>query len=257
MIKVQERFDSDGWGPWSVKGDVIHVQPPVSVISKVLAIRLHLDDCPADSGALRYTRQPPTWIPEPRANKESTGRTGSGLPGSKGRRISDEPITLAFLAPSKSPNSRRVIHLESAATNCQSLFAGAIAWPRPSVDRPASFDSIARPYRWLEYLTFGPTSNVAASTSSISLRRTASAHPRRRRRPFHLPAPRRKPPNHTSTLSTPAHPCSTSSPNELLPRPSARGAENNPLRRTHLHPPTHPTTSSSPTSSSTASSRTT
>ncbi len=33
---------------------------------------------------------------------------------------------------------------------------GAIAWP--SVDSPShvNFDPIARPYRWLEYLTFGP-----------------------------------------------------------------------------------------------------
>jgi trans-aconitate methyltransferase len=38
----------------------------------------------------------------------------------------------------------------------QSHSSGAIEWPSLDSHRPANFDPIARPYRWLEYLTFGP-----------------------------------------------------------------------------------------------------
>jgi ubiquinone/menaquinone biosynthesis C-methylase UbiE len=36
------------------------------------------------------------------------------------------------------------------------LFSGAIAWLSVESHRQPNFDPIARPYRWLEYLTFGP-----------------------------------------------------------------------------------------------------
>lgn len=42
-----------GYGPWSIKERVPHVQPPVSLLRNLVAIRLHLDDTPASNGALR------------------------------------------------------------------------------------------------------------------------------------------------------------------------------------------------------------
>jgi ectoine hydroxylase-related dioxygenase (phytanoyl-CoA dioxygenase family) len=116
MIKVQERFDSDGWGPWSTKGGVIHVQPPSSVISKVLAIRLHLDDCPSDNGALRV-------IPGSHRfgllSSEQTERLLKNpetiCPVPKGGAFLMSPLLLHSSSPSNSPISRRVIHLEFAA----------------------------------------------------------------------------------------------------------------------------------------------
>jgi ectoine hydroxylase-related dioxygenase (phytanoyl-CoA dioxygenase family) len=52
-IAVRDRIDVDGYGPWSIKQDVLHVQPPASVLEKMLSVRLHLDDCPRTNGALR------------------------------------------------------------------------------------------------------------------------------------------------------------------------------------------------------------
>ncbi len=116
MIKVRERFDAEGWGPWSTKGGVIHVQPPSSVMSRVLAIRLHLDDCPPDNGALRV-------IPgSHRHGLLSPGQTDGLLkqpettcPVAKGGAFLMSPLLLHSSSPSRSPNSRRVIHLEFAA----------------------------------------------------------------------------------------------------------------------------------------------
>jgi Phytanoyl-CoA dioxygenase (PhyH) len=52
-IAVQNRIEADGFGPWSTKADVLHVQPPVTVLDKMLSLRLHLDPCGEENGALR------------------------------------------------------------------------------------------------------------------------------------------------------------------------------------------------------------
>jgi ectoine hydroxylase-related dioxygenase (phytanoyl-CoA dioxygenase family) len=52
-IAVKERHDSPGYGPWSVKRGVPHVQPPSAVLEKMLTVRIHLDPCPETNGALR------------------------------------------------------------------------------------------------------------------------------------------------------------------------------------------------------------
>jgi ectoine hydroxylase-related dioxygenase (phytanoyl-CoA dioxygenase family) len=52
-IAIQERRDIDGYGPWSIKEGVTHVQPPAQVLERMITVRVHLDDCPASNGALR------------------------------------------------------------------------------------------------------------------------------------------------------------------------------------------------------------
>ena len=52
-IAVRERRDVNGFGPWTVKAGVLHVQPSTEVMHRILAIRLHLDASGPDSGPLR------------------------------------------------------------------------------------------------------------------------------------------------------------------------------------------------------------
>jgi hypothetical protein len=49
-IAVRERADVCGFGPWTVKAGILHVQPPSEVMSGLLAIRLHLDESGIDNG---------------------------------------------------------------------------------------------------------------------------------------------------------------------------------------------------------------
>ncbi len=51
-IAVKERRDSDGYGPWSCKGGIVHVEPPVSILEAMLALRLFVDDCGEEDGPL-------------------------------------------------------------------------------------------------------------------------------------------------------------------------------------------------------------
>lgn len=52
-IAVRERVAVDGYGPWSMKAGIHHVQPPVDVLENTLTLRLHLDDADETNGALR------------------------------------------------------------------------------------------------------------------------------------------------------------------------------------------------------------
>jgi ectoine hydroxylase-related dioxygenase (phytanoyl-CoA dioxygenase family) len=51
-IAVKKRIETPGYGPWSVKSGIPHVQPPSHVLERMLTIRLHLDSCPETNGAL-------------------------------------------------------------------------------------------------------------------------------------------------------------------------------------------------------------
>jgi ectoine hydroxylase-related dioxygenase (phytanoyl-CoA dioxygenase family) len=46
-------FEVNGWGPWSKKAGAIYAHAPASALSRVVALRVHLDDSNADNGPLR------------------------------------------------------------------------------------------------------------------------------------------------------------------------------------------------------------
>ena len=52
-IAVRERRDVPGFGPWSIKHGVPHVQPPAELMQRVIALRVHFDDADRSNGALR------------------------------------------------------------------------------------------------------------------------------------------------------------------------------------------------------------
>lgn len=53
VLPIQERHETPGWGPWSVKEGVIYAHAPADALSQVLALRVHLDDSTAQNGPLR------------------------------------------------------------------------------------------------------------------------------------------------------------------------------------------------------------
>ena len=51
-IAVRKRYDLPGFGPWTIKGGVPHVEPPFALIEQMLTIRIHLDPVAADNAPL-------------------------------------------------------------------------------------------------------------------------------------------------------------------------------------------------------------
>lgn len=53
VIAVNQRLDLPGFTGWSNKAGVWQVQPPVAILSRMVAVRIHLDDCGSTNGPLR------------------------------------------------------------------------------------------------------------------------------------------------------------------------------------------------------------
>jgi ectoine hydroxylase-related dioxygenase (phytanoyl-CoA dioxygenase family) len=49
---MSRRFEQPGWGPWTRKDGVDHVQPPAAILEQMVTIRLHVDDANEAGGCL-------------------------------------------------------------------------------------------------------------------------------------------------------------------------------------------------------------
>jgi ectoine hydroxylase-related dioxygenase (phytanoyl-CoA dioxygenase family) len=52
-LAVESPVDAPGFGPWSRKDGVSHVQAPGEWLARMITVRLHFDDCDGSNGALR------------------------------------------------------------------------------------------------------------------------------------------------------------------------------------------------------------
>ena len=51
-IAVEQRIDVDGFGPWSVKTGMVHVEPPFDLLAGMVTVRVHLDAVPLTNAPL-------------------------------------------------------------------------------------------------------------------------------------------------------------------------------------------------------------
>lgn len=51
-IAVQHRIKVSGFGPWSLKGGMIHVEPPFELLAGMMTLRVHLDSVPETNAPL-------------------------------------------------------------------------------------------------------------------------------------------------------------------------------------------------------------
>lgn len=127
-IAVRDRRDVRGFGAWSQKAGVPHVQPPVAVLETMLTIRLHLDDCGVDNGPLRVLpgshqsgRLTAAQIADCRAQIAEVV-----CPVPLGGALLMRPLLLHASSPALLPARRRVVHLEFAAN----ALPGGLEWQR-------------------------------------------------------------------------------------------------------------------------------
>jgi ectoine hydroxylase-related dioxygenase (phytanoyl-CoA dioxygenase family) len=116
-ISVRERVDVDGFGPWTRKAGILHVQPSVEVMSGILAVRLHLDESGLDNGPLRViggSHRKGRFCAEQISNWEKDKAVVCNVP--KGGALLMRPLLLHASSACTVTRSRRVIHLEFAAT---------------------------------------------------------------------------------------------------------------------------------------------
>lgn len=125
-LAVRDRRELPGWGNWSVKRGVPHVQPPAAVLEKMVTMRLHLDDCPAENGALRVI---PASHNQGLLSREKIGDLTAGdveiVTAKAGDALFMRPLILHASSSAEVPSHRRVLHLEFAP---EGLLPDGVAW---------------------------------------------------------------------------------------------------------------------------------
>jgi hypothetical protein len=124
-IAVTERIEAPGFNGWSTKHGVLHVQPPVAILESMITLRLHLDPCAADNGALKVIPgshrhgklESPAiseWAKQPVRTCEIEA----------GGALLMRPLLLHASSQATSPRHRRVLHIEYATTE----LPGGLRW---------------------------------------------------------------------------------------------------------------------------------
>jgi ectoine hydroxylase-related dioxygenase (phytanoyl-CoA dioxygenase family) len=116
-IAVDKKQEIPEFGPWSIKGGIVHVQPPISILENILTSRIHLDDCSEENGPLMIIPEThqlkliPSSEIQDLAKKEKvvvcTAKAGDIL--------LMKPLLLHSSLSSQKPLHRRVLHIEYSA----------------------------------------------------------------------------------------------------------------------------------------------
>jgi ectoine hydroxylase-related dioxygenase (phytanoyl-CoA dioxygenase family) len=116
-IAVQEKVEADGFGPWSIKADVLHVQPPAFVLERMISVRIHLDPCGETNGALKVI---PSSHLEGRIPEDRIEAIRARIPArvcavETGDALLMRPLLLHASSSSQVASHRRVVHIDFAA----------------------------------------------------------------------------------------------------------------------------------------------
>lgn len=115
-IALQARAEVAGFGPWSVKEGVPHVQPPAELLAQMLTLRLHLDDADETNGALRVLPGSHRLgrLTAERIQELRTSQNDFLCTAAAGDALLMRPLLLHASHRSTSARHRRVLHIEYA-----------------------------------------------------------------------------------------------------------------------------------------------
>jgi hypothetical protein len=125
VICVEERRDVPGFVAWGEKAGVWQVQPPPDVLSRMVAVRVHLDDCNESNGPLRVLpgSHRHGWL------DDEIDRWKRDIPAvtciaDAGGVVVMSPLVLHASSRAENATHRRVLHIEFA---CDEL-PGGLEW---------------------------------------------------------------------------------------------------------------------------------
>jgi hypothetical protein len=117
-LPLHQCVDNSLWGPWSVKGGVLHAIAPAAALAMVVALRVHLDDSTRTNGPLRV-------LPGTHAGgvltREGIRRLAGVIPpvecvSSAGAVVAMRPLVVHASSKVSDHQPRGVLHIEYAAT---------------------------------------------------------------------------------------------------------------------------------------------
>ena len=115
-IAVKERLHVSGFGPWSTKDGLLHVEAPETVLRQMLAVRIHLDQCGEENGPLRVIPGSHRLgkVTEARVAEVVNGGPIAELHVPEGGLLLMRPLLVHSSSVARAPEHRRVLHIEFA-----------------------------------------------------------------------------------------------------------------------------------------------
>lgn len=125
-IAVEEKVEVAGFGGWSVKDGIPHVLPPAAILTEMVTLRLHLDDCGADNGPLRVLpgSHRDGKLGDAEIARWKTTAIEFVCLADRGDVLVMRPLVLHASSAAESPSHRRVLHIEYAAR----ALPGGLRW---------------------------------------------------------------------------------------------------------------------------------
>ena len=114
VVCVARREEVPGFSAWSLKGGLPHANAPVDVLRKMLAVRVHLDACTSESGALEVVPSTHNDILTS-AEIAAFANGGEALEMAAGEVLLMRPLLLHRSRAMRRSTSRRVLHVEFAS----------------------------------------------------------------------------------------------------------------------------------------------
>jgi Phytanoyl-CoA dioxygenase (PhyH) len=114
VVALKERADTLGFENWTIKSGVHHVQAPLAILQHMFSLRLHIDDCPKENGALRIIPRSHRAgkISEPDIAHYVASENELICEASTGDILAMKALTLHASSASLIPSHRRVLHVD-------------------------------------------------------------------------------------------------------------------------------------------------
>jgi hypothetical protein len=113
-VSVSRKFEELGWSAWSVKENILHVQPPLAVLEDMVTIRVHLDSTPKENGCLKVIpNSHKLGILSPELISEVVASENIYFcEAEKCTALIMRPHLLHASSKSSDPHNRRILHFE-------------------------------------------------------------------------------------------------------------------------------------------------
>ena len=107
-----------GWGPWSVKDGIHYAHAPTGALERVIALRLHLDDCGPDNGPLKVLPGTQDFgvLTDAQVHEHSRRIESRECCVRAGGVVAMRPLIIHASSKSVAAQPRRVLHFEYAAS---------------------------------------------------------------------------------------------------------------------------------------------
>jgi ectoine hydroxylase-related dioxygenase (phytanoyl-CoA dioxygenase family) len=117
-LPILQRVDDLSWGPWSIKGGVLHAIAPAAALETIVALRVHLDNSTHDNGPLRVL--PGTHacglLTHADIQQLADAITPVDCLSCAGGVVAMRPLLVHASSKAKDAQPRRVLHIEYAAS---------------------------------------------------------------------------------------------------------------------------------------------